>query len=242
MTKFNCPSCGAEITFRSSITVSCVCEYCRSLVVRRDTDVEAIGKMAQLPQDISPFQIGTSGVYKGIAFTLIGRLRIGWEDGAWNEWFMFSDDGRKGWLAEAQGSLAISFEEDLPEGEAVATKGIRNEKIITLSDMPKLGISIIINHKTYSVVDIKESECIASEGELPFVSPQGRKTKSVDLLGSGGEFACIEYSENAKVKRFIGEYVEFDDLKFSNLRELTGWGSQRSKIPAAKGKKIDASW
>jgi hypothetical protein len=182
--------------------------------------VEAIGKMAELPQDISPFQIGTSGVYKGVAFTLIGRLRIGWADGAWNEWFMFSDDGRKGWLAEVQGSLAVNFEID--EKEAPET-------------FPTLGEKLKLQNKTFSVADIKETECIGSDGELPFTAPKGRKTKAVDLIGKNGEFASVEYSPPEPIRIYVGEYVEFDDLKFSNLRELTGWEKKQ-------GKRSDASW
>src|SRR4051812_49254224 len=113
MQKFNCPSCGAGITFQSSVSFSLVCPYCRSLVVRHDKDVEAIGKMAELPDDISPFQIGTTGTFRKIHFALAGRMKIGWEDGCWNEWFFFTDEGKKGWLAEAQGSLILSFEEAL---------------------------------------------------------------------------------------------------------------------------------
>lgn len=112
MFRTNCPACGAEMVFQSAISTNAVCKFCQSVVVRRDVDVEAIGKTALLPQDMSPFQIGTSGTYGKVTFTIAGRLRVGWEDGSWNEWFLHTNDGRKGWLAEAQGTYAISFEMD----------------------------------------------------------------------------------------------------------------------------------
>jgi len=222
MQKYDCPSCGAEITFQSSISVSCVCAYCRSLVVRHDTNVDAIGKMAELPRDISPFQLGTSGVYKNIPFTLIGRLKRAWSDGYWNEWFMLTDTGKKGWLAEAQGFLAISFEEEMYEEERQANKRIKFLKPMSAR---------MIRNKHYTVVDIKEAECIGSEGELPFAICQGIKTKSVDLLGSDGEFASFEYAEDIPPKFFTGEYVEFNQLRFSNLRPLPGWDVVRQPHP-----------
>ena len=80
------------------------------MVVRRDLDVESIGTMAALPQDMSPFQIGTQGKFDGVGFGIIGRMKLSWENGYWNEWFIVSEDGRKGWLAEAQGFYAVSFE------------------------------------------------------------------------------------------------------------------------------------
>jgi len=112
MKKYSCPSCGAEMVFHSGLSVYAVCPYCRSTVVRHDVDLEAIGTMATLPDDMSPLQIGTDGFYQGTRFSLVGRMKIGWKDGSWNEWFMLADDGRKGWLAEAQGFYAVSFEID----------------------------------------------------------------------------------------------------------------------------------
>jgi len=59
------------VTFQSSIAVFAVCPYCRSMVVRHDVNVEAIGQMAQLPPDLSPLQIGAHGEMDGQGFTLI---------------------------------------------------------------------------------------------------------------------------------------------------------------------------
>lgn len=231
MQKCNCPSCGAEIVFQSSVSVSCVCSYCRSLVVRHDKDLEAIGKVAELPQDISPFQLGTSGIYKNIHFSLIGRMKIGWEDGNWNEWFMYTDDGKKGWLAEAQGTLAISFEKDIPTGGTVGTVALdmlrststTHVNITHAEAVPSLGKYLIIDKKPFMVVDKKKATCIASEGELPLATPDGRTTTSIDLLGDDGAFAGIEFDASGRARLFVGEYIEFDKLKFSNLRELEGW-------------------
>jgi hypothetical protein len=211
MRPFTCPSCGAQIGFQSAVTVSCVCPYCRSLVVRHDTNVEAIGVMAELPDDISPFQLGTAGIYKNIHFSLIGRLKVGWSDGCWNEWFMLTDEGKKGWLAEAQGFLAVSFEA---------------EELGVPQTAPKLGQFLTLHNKQFSVADVKQSECIGSEGELPFAAPKGRKTTSVDLISSDGGFACIEYNEMNAARFYIGEYMEFDALRFSNLRDLPGWDAR----------------
>ncbi len=207
---FNCPSCGAEVVFKSSLSVYAVCKYCSSMIVRHDVDVESIGKMATLPDDMSPIQIGTEGSYRGVRFNIIGRMKIGWEDGSWNEWFMVSNDGRKGWLAEAQGFYAVSFEDD------DALKTIKTEST------PKLGTYLKLSNQKLKVVDIKKATCIGSEGELPFPAPQGRKTTSIDLLGPAGEFASIEI-ESEKWRIYTGHYVEWNDLRCQNLRPLEGW-------------------
>ena len=225
MQKYTCPSCGAEITFQSSISVTCVCPYCRSLVVRQNDNLESLGTMAELPDDISPFQFGTSGIYKGVHFGIIGRLKVGWQDGYWNEWFLYMDNGKKAWLAEAQGSLAFIFEEDLSPEQAKAN----------YSTIPKLEELVKIAGRNYTVCDIKQSECIGSEGELPFAAPKGRRVKAVDLISGNSKFAGIEYCEPEPPSVFTGEYVEFNDLYLTNLRELDGWKTPYPKREVKHG-------
>src|SRR5512139_643498 len=171
MKKFNCPSCGAEVVFTSNISVYAVCKYCSSMIVRHDLDVESIGIAAALPEDMSPFQIGTEGYYQGVHFSLVGRMKIGWEDGSWNEWFMVTDDGRKGWLAEAQGFYAVCFEVEPPPLD-FAVRAIQHQK----KDNSFIGSTLVLNSQKLKVVDSKKSSCLGSEGELPFAAPQGRLT------------------------------------------------------------------
>jgi hypothetical protein len=217
MKKFNCPSCGAEVVFASSISVYAVCKYCSSMIVRHDLDVESIGKMAALPDDMSPFQIGTEGFYQGQRFTLVGRMKMGWEDGSWNEWFMSSDDGRKGWLAEAQGFYAVSFETEPPALE-FAVKAIKDQK----KNGNFIGSALNLDRIKFKVVDSKKASCIGSEGELPLAAPQGRQTVSVDLLGSHGEFGCVEI-ETGKMRAFTGRYVDWKELRCTHTRQFDGW-------------------
>ena len=114
MLTLSCPACGAALPFKSRVSVFAVCSYCAATVVRHDLELETLGKMAALPPDTSPLQIGTAGQYDGKRFELVGRLKISWEDGTWNEWYALFDDGRDGWLAEAQGFLMMSFAAPAP--------------------------------------------------------------------------------------------------------------------------------
>ena len=211
MKSCNCPSCGASIAFMSSLSVYAVCKYCSSMVVRRDLDVESIGTMAALPQDMSPFQIGTQGKFNGVGFGIIGRMKLSWEDGDWNEWCILSEDGRRGWLAEAQGFYAVSFE--IEENAEI--------KETNLDSLP-VGSFLKFPDSLLKIVDIKEATCVGCEGELPFVAPKGRKTKSLDLVGQSGEFASIEIENNQR-RAYLGRYVEWEDLHCQNFRILEGW-------------------
>lgn len=224
--KYPCPSCGAEIPFRTSIAAYATCPYCRTMVVRQDDGIKNIGVMAQLPDDMSPFQIGTDGYFKGVHFGIVGRMRIGWEDGSWNEWFMVSDDMKRGWLAEAQGFYAPCFETtqeiDAKHMAEINKFGASIEVGKGAATGAAMGKQIALAHATYRVTDIKLAECIGSEGELPFKAPQGRKTLSIDLAHGEGQFASIELGpEGTRV--FEGQYVEWPDLRCGNYRRFEGW-------------------
>ena len=177
------------------------------MIVRKDMDIESLGSMAQLPEDISPLKIGSRGKFKGFAFEVIGRLRVSWSEGGWNEWFILLDDGRYGWLADAMGFFMVSIE--------VTDK-------INLPQLPELepGKWIEILKKRFSVDDIKETVCVGSEGELPFKGLSGRKSVSVDLSNNAGEFANLEYSEQDGTRLYIGRYMDFSNLELTNLRDL----------------------
>lgn len=209
MADLNCPSCGAKLAFRSSISLIAVCPYCRSQVLRQDLSLKDLGKVAQLHQDGSVLQVGTRGVYKGTPFSVIGRLQMSFPDGYWNEWFLWLADGRQGWLGEAGGTYAFSFMTD----SAVPLPAYGN-----LS----LGQDVRIGDLAYEVTDLRHASYLSAEGELPFKPPLGEAAPLADLRGAGTRFATLDYSEDRPLA-FVGEYVPFADLKLDGLKTPEGW-------------------
>src|SRR5579864_4883866 len=120
----NCPNCGAPVQFRWSGAVQTTCEYCHSILVRRDVNLEKVGEAGDLPRDVSPIQIGTEGVHRNKSFQVVGRILYEYEGGGWNEWHIVLNDGTSGWLSDAQLEYAISFQtappEPLPPGDQIA--------------------------------------------------------------------------------------------------------------------------
>jgi hypothetical protein len=208
MTQFaaNCPNCGAKVTLRWSGSVQTVCNYCKSVLVRTDVDLEKIGQVAEFPSNSSPIQIGTEGVYGKRAFTAIGRIVYEYDQGRWNEWHLMMNDGLSGWLSDAQFEYAVTF--------PVSGQQLPAEC--------RIGEQYTWNDQTYTVSTITKAQYCGVEGELPFRYWDKSEAVFVDLMSQTEKFATIDYSENPPLL-FLGESVDFDSLKLKNLRTFEGW-------------------
>src|SRR5574340_404579 len=205
----NCPNCGAPIQFRWSSAVQTTCGFCHSILVRRDVNLEKVGVVAGLPPDSSPIQIGSDGVYRNRAFTAIGRIMYEYEQGGWNEWHILFNDGASGWLSDAQAEYAVSFL-TTPPGPLPPAQEVTPGRPFQFSDA------------VYRVTSVTEANYKGVEGELPFEYWDHRTVTFADLRTADARFGTIDYSESPPLL-FLGEAVEFDDLKMKNLREFEGW-------------------
>jgi hypothetical protein len=177
--------------------------------------LESIGRVAQVPQDFSPLQLHTSGVFERQHFTLVGRIRKTWDEGSWSEWCANFDQPQFGWLAEAQGDLVMTFERPLQQLGPAAAPDLLQRAVP--------GASFAIAGQPFCVSDVKPVSVTAAEGELTRAAITGMTMTSIDLRGPGVQFATIEIADQ-QTRLFVGRFVEFDECKFSNLRTLEGWG------------------
>lgn len=203
-----CPNCGAKIVFRWSSSVQTVCEYCKSILIRTDVDLQKVGQVADLPPDSSPIQIGTEGIYNRKGFVAIGRIIYEYELGTWNEWHLMLNDGTSGWLSDAQDEYAVSFVapgRKLPEAAQC-----------------QVGQNFVWDNQRYTVTTLTNAHYRGVQGELPFQYWDKEDVTFVDLRSETGKFATIDYSDEKPVL-YLGEMVEFDSLGLKNLRAFEGW-------------------
>lgn len=204
-----CPNCGAPIIFRWSSAVQTTCDYCKSILVRHDLNLEKVGQVADLPPDISPIQIGTEGIYRNTAFQVVGRIIYSHDVGAWNEWHIVFSNGSSGWLSDAQAEYAVSFlsqpESPLP-GSAAIYRGCK---------YVQQGVEL-------SVTTVTEASYEGVEGELPFQYWDKEVCRFADLRSHDGRFATIDYTESPPLL-FLGEFVEFESMQLRNLKDFEGW-------------------
>jgi ribosomal protein S27E len=214
----NCPACGAPVVFKSSASFHCVCEFCRSTLVRHGGNLENLGRMADLLEDASPIQLGTEGRFRGVHFAVVGRIQLRYGSGLWNEWHLLFDDMRGGWLSDANGEYTVSF---LTPPEATLPG------FATLMPNDELKLA----GRDFVVTDLEEAMCIAGEGELPFAFGAGYPAQLADLRTTGESepaFASIDYSETPPLF-FVGASMPFESFAFANLR-----GEQTTKAAGVK--------
>lgn len=207
-TSASCPNCGAPLEYRWSSSVQTVCEHCRSVVVRTDIDLKRVGVVADLPQDGSPIQLLTEGHYGGTHFVVAGRILYEYERGTWNEWHIVLDDGRGGWLSDAQNEFAVSFaveKSDLPSPE-----------------QSRLGRTFVWDDIRLTVVSRTLAHYAGVEGELPFEYWDKTDVTFIDLRSASMDVATLDYSDETPVL-YVGKAVEFDELQLRNVRTFEGW-------------------
>ncbi len=204
----SCPNCGAKIIFKWSSSVQTVCEYCKSVLVRSDVDLTKVGQVADLPPDISPIQLNTEGIYRNKAFVVIGRILYEYEQGGWNEWHLMMNDGTSVWLSDAQAEYAVSF----------AAKG----QALPKESQLEVGQQFSWSGENYTLSVITAAHFRGVQGELPFQYWDKDEVVFADLRTSSRKFATLDYSDE-EPSLYLGELVEFDDLKLKNLRQFEGW-------------------
>lgn len=206
----NCPNCGAPIEFKFSSAVQTTCPYCNSILIRHDVDLEKVGQVADLPPDISPIQITTEGIYRNMAFVVVGRIIYEYELGSWNEWHCVTNKGESIWLSDAMAQYAITKPLAVPA------------KDIPPASQAVAGATFTFGGVRYEVTTVTHAKYRGVQGELPFEYWDKSECIFADLRTPDARFATIDYTEEPPLV-FVGESVDFDSLKLKSLREFEGW-------------------
>ncbi|HUR80635.1 MAG TPA: DUF4178 domain-containing protein [Thermoanaerobaculia bacterium] len=191
----NCPSCGAPVTFAIGSSAVVVCGSCNSVVARTDRGFEDHGKVAGLIDTGSPLHVGVSGSYGGAGYRITGRSQLRHQaGGVWDEWYAAFDDGRWGWIAEAQGRFYVTF-----RVEAAAPA------------FEQLQPGAVAVWQGFVVAEYGQAALISAEGELPWSPTPGYTYRYADLTGPARGFGTIDYSEEPPAV-FHGSEVALADL------------------------------
>lgn len=218
----SCPSCGAEVQFRSHASVVAVCEYCRATVMKDADAVRDLGKMSSVLEDFTRIQLGTAGVLGDRNFTVVGRIQLRYSAGMWNEWFLLFDDTSTGWLGDSSGLYTLTTEARL-DGALPDFEEIEPGKPYTLAG------------QRYTASEKRSAQCVGGQGELPFKVGEGWQARVADFR-AGAAFVTLDYSDSDTPVLYHGVSVTLEDMKCQLLRD-------DEQIKASAGKyrgKLDA--
>ncbi|MDL2354300.1 MAG: DUF4178 domain-containing protein [Pseudomonadota bacterium] len=201
----SCPSCGAQVQFRSHASVVAVCEFCRATVMKDADAVKDLGKMSSVLEDFTRIQIGTAGVLGGRNFSVVGRIQLRYAAGMWNEWFILFDDAGTGWLGDSSGLYTVTIERAAP-GALPAFADVNP------------GHQYAIAGQRYTASEKRSAECIGGQGELPFQVGAGWQARVADFR-AGATFATLDYSDGDTPVLYTGGAVTLEEMKCQLLRE-----------------------
>jgi ribosomal protein L37AE/L43A len=211
LTLHTCPSCSSVLTFRSRDTNLIVCHQCGNRLQRWDDGVLKEKPLMVKAQDtFTPIQIGTTGVWSGKKFTVIGRVRCLFEEDYANNWSIYFEDGTLHTLVDCYGQLAVY------------------EKIPPDPKMPYFKVSGLgigegslesIDNKWYILERKSKCKSIEVEGETWVFDWNGEFT-SLEIASEGGDRIELLNLENQVYLNFRIHYVAFEDFNFQQLRQL----------------------
>ena len=201
-----CPNCGAPVEFASAASVSAVCGFCRSTLIREGDALRKIGQSAELIEDYSPLQLGAAGRFSGEAFTIVGRLQLSYSEGSWNEWHALFDHGKSAWLSEDNGSFVMAFEAELSE-PAPQVAALR------------LGDSLRLAGTAWTVSALTRTTLAAAQGELPRAPALNQQFLVAELRNAANEVGSLEYVQPQAPQWSVGRPVRIADLAMTGLRE-----------------------
>ncbi|MCG2585691.1 DUF4178 domain-containing protein [Massilia sp. TS11] len=205
MQTVSCPSCGAPVQFRSHASVMAVCEYCQTSVLKDADSVKDLGKMSSVLEDYSPIQIGTSGVFGGRGFSVVGRIQLRYSAGMWNEWYLLFEDGGTAWLGDSSGLYTLT--------RAITPGGaLPRFADIVPGDMYRIG------PEAWTAAEKRSAQCVGGQGELPFRVGAGWQAEVADFR-SGSQFLTLDYSDGPTPVVYQGQAVSLDGLQCQLLRD-----------------------
>ena len=200
-TALKCPSCGGPLPIEHRFVRMVACHYCGTTSEVTDHGLDPTGKTAKLVDLPTRFRVGQSGKLRGRPFRVLGRVRYGYDEGVWDEWYLAFEDGDAGWLEEEEGEYTLS------RAERLRTPAPPFEEV-------RVGTRFDVNGYPFFVTERCRARVAGAEGQLFFRAVPGRPVNFVEG-NVGGKIAYLEYTEDA-VEFGVGEPLPREDVELES--------------------------
>jgi ribosomal protein S27AE len=201
----NCPSCGAALKLKFHAAKMVVCNYCGQTSFLNADRWTAQGEKTVLADYGSVLAVGRTGKLQAKAFTVLGRLRMAYPGGFWDEWLLQMADGKEAWLQEDEGNFTLFQAEalnvSLPKYETVAV----GKTIQLQSRLP------------FFVMEKEQMKVEGAEGELPMQVVPGMRGSYAEGVSLGQPMSLEYFNNDITFNR--GTPVAWSDLKLDKQAE-----------------------
>ncbi len=204
--EYQCPSCGGTLWKTDPTSRMIGCPYCGQNSLLNAGDIQKIGYQAPLVDYGSLIKINQRIKFQKLDLRVLGRLRMEFEDGFWDEWYIEISgmkDHTHGWLQEDDGTFTL-FIEKKKITRPVVYKQI---KVGKHSDLGGNWTPIFVTSKN-------KGKVFGGEGELPFAVEPGEEVFFIDGLDQG-DLVSLEIMEDEKVL-MKGIPLKWDEMVFQS--------------------------
>lgn len=184
----SCPSCGVAIEDTNALTRSMTCPHCGNWVYFGSNGWESAGLFEHAIDAPSMLQLGKAGELADRRFVVSGRVRLSYEDGYWDEWWLEFDDGNHQWLEEDDGSYKL-HESINVSAEADQMKAA------------SVGGNVNIDGEDWFVTERVDSQVAGVEGSLPVAIFPGEGVVCIGVMGNGDNLAIEASDQEVQITR-----------------------------------------
>jgi hypothetical protein len=195
-----CPNCGAALEAGGAAQVV-VCAYCGAYSLVTEGSLALAGNVAPLADLPSSLEVGVTGKLLGRPFTALGRVRYDYDDGLWDEWSLYFEDGQLGWLQEDEGEL--TFFDRREQGPDPSESGLDLD----------VGVGSLVDafgRKVFAT-EVGEASLVGGQGQITSHLAPGQRFAYVDGTADGDQ-AIVMAAPGVSVL-FLGKALSPSDLE-----------------------------
>lgn len=200
MQQLQCQSCGDTLQIENQFVRAVTCRSCgASYVVSGSGGLDPTGQSATLADYPSRLHVGALGTIQNRRFTVLGRIRYGYDAGFWEEWQIQWDDGAPpDWLEEDEGVWTL-YQRARVRGQ------------IPPYDQVSVGSVVQVNNVPLFITEKRTAQVIGSEGQFASVFPI-KGTFGYITGAANGEILSVNYwTDEIEVSK--GTELEFGELQ-----------------------------
>lgn len=184
----SCPSCGVAIENTTAHTRSMACPHCDNWVYFGSNGWEVAGLFEHAIDAPSMLQLGKSGQLSDRRFIVAGRVRLSYEEGFWDEWWLEFEDGKNQWLEEDDGVYRLHSSLDAQAAsDSVSAAAV--------------GGNVIIDGEGWFVSERIDAKVAGVQGSLPVAIVPGESLVCIDVMGKGVKMSIESGDNDIQVSR-----------------------------------------